>query len=391
MTVRFGPKVPGTSMEIRTCPMDFAYGESFTESSPEAYERLILDVASRRREPLPAHGGGRGVLADPRPHRGALGRARQARGTRQAQLGPPRKRTRCSHETDGAGAGHEDRPHRHHGKQINKALVQGRRPSGTPRSGMVLTMVIVTDEENAYDATQGRRARRPASTSRTPRRDQARARTPRDRQGSGSTPRCGSASDAGTGETVILRLYGEVRRHADSVVLPLLLPDAPVVVWWPVDAPDEPCQGPAGRARRQRRITDTVRADEDALDAARPARAASYAPGRHRPGLDPAHPVALPCWPPALDQARTRHRLRGRRVRGRDGAELLARTARALARRRLGVGRARHHRRASCTRIRLGTPNGEIRIGRPDGPLAALSLPTAGPSAPSLKVARPPS
>ncbi|MYV38213.1 glucose-6-phosphate dehydrogenase, partial [Streptomyces sp. SID1328] len=40
MTVRFGSKVPGTSMEIRDVSMDFAYGESFTESSPEAYERL---------------------------------------------------------------------------------------------------------------------------------------------------------------------------------------------------------------------------------------------------------------------------------------------------------------------------------------------------------------
>ncbi|MBB4794953.1 glucose-6-phosphate dehydrogenase [Streptomyces nodosus] len=44
MTVRFGSKVPGTSMELRDVSMDFAYGESFTESSPEAYERLILDV-----------------------------------------------------------------------------------------------------------------------------------------------------------------------------------------------------------------------------------------------------------------------------------------------------------------------------------------------------------
>ncbi len=44
VTVRFGSKVPGTSMEIRDMSMDFAYGESFTESSPEAYERLILDV-----------------------------------------------------------------------------------------------------------------------------------------------------------------------------------------------------------------------------------------------------------------------------------------------------------------------------------------------------------
>lgn len=44
ITVRFGSKVPGTSMEIRDVNMDFAYGESFTEASPEAYERLLLDV-----------------------------------------------------------------------------------------------------------------------------------------------------------------------------------------------------------------------------------------------------------------------------------------------------------------------------------------------------------
>jgi glucose-6-phosphate 1-dehydrogenase len=43
-TIRFGSKVPGSSMEIRDVNMDFAYGGSFTESSPEAYERLILDV-----------------------------------------------------------------------------------------------------------------------------------------------------------------------------------------------------------------------------------------------------------------------------------------------------------------------------------------------------------
>lgn len=44
MTVRFGSKVPGTAMEIRDVTMDFAYGGTFTEASPEAYERLILDV-----------------------------------------------------------------------------------------------------------------------------------------------------------------------------------------------------------------------------------------------------------------------------------------------------------------------------------------------------------
>jgi glucose-6-phosphate 1-dehydrogenase len=44
VTLRFGSKVPGTSMEVRDVNMDFDYGESFTESSPEAYERLLLDA-----------------------------------------------------------------------------------------------------------------------------------------------------------------------------------------------------------------------------------------------------------------------------------------------------------------------------------------------------------
>ncbi len=44
VTLRFGAKVPATQMEIRDVTMDFAYGSSFAESSPEAYERLILDV-----------------------------------------------------------------------------------------------------------------------------------------------------------------------------------------------------------------------------------------------------------------------------------------------------------------------------------------------------------
>ncbi|MFC4336274.1 glucose-6-phosphate dehydrogenase [Salininema proteolyticum] len=44
VTVKFGSKVPGAGMEIRDINMSFSYGEAFTESSPEAYERLILDV-----------------------------------------------------------------------------------------------------------------------------------------------------------------------------------------------------------------------------------------------------------------------------------------------------------------------------------------------------------
>jgi glucose-6-phosphate 1-dehydrogenase len=55
VTIRFGSKVPGTSMEIRDVTMDFAYGESFTESSPEAYERLLLDVLLGDANLFPRH------------------------------------------------------------------------------------------------------------------------------------------------------------------------------------------------------------------------------------------------------------------------------------------------------------------------------------------------
>ena len=44
VTIRFGSKVPGVGMQVRDVTMDFGYGHAFTEDSPEAYERLILDV-----------------------------------------------------------------------------------------------------------------------------------------------------------------------------------------------------------------------------------------------------------------------------------------------------------------------------------------------------------
>jgi glucose-6-phosphate 1-dehydrogenase len=55
VTVRFGAKVPGSAMEIRDVSMDFAYGGAFTESSPEAYERLILDVLLGEPPLFPQH------------------------------------------------------------------------------------------------------------------------------------------------------------------------------------------------------------------------------------------------------------------------------------------------------------------------------------------------
>ncbi|WP_374968974.1 glucose-6-phosphate dehydrogenase [Terrabacter sp. BE26] len=55
VTLRFGSKVPGAQMEVRDVTMDFGYGSSFTEASPEAYERLILDVLLGEPPLFPRH------------------------------------------------------------------------------------------------------------------------------------------------------------------------------------------------------------------------------------------------------------------------------------------------------------------------------------------------
>lgn len=55
VTTRFGSKVPGNGMQVRDVTMDFSYGHAFTESSPEAYERLILDVLLGEPPLFPRH------------------------------------------------------------------------------------------------------------------------------------------------------------------------------------------------------------------------------------------------------------------------------------------------------------------------------------------------
>jgi len=67
--------------------------------------------------------------------------------------------------------------------------------------------------------------------------------------------------DAGAGEVVALRLTGQLAGHADSVVIPFLLPDIPVVVWWPDIGPAVPAQDPLGKLAI-RRITDATNADD---------------------------------------------------------------------------------------------------------------------------------
>ncbi|MCR6690074.1 glucose-6-phosphate dehydrogenase assembly protein OpcA [Cellulomonas sp.] len=82
--------------------------------------------------------------------------------------------------------------------------------------------------------------------------------------------------DAGASEVIILRPSGEVDEHLDTLVMPLLLPDAPIVAWWPYEPPAVPSEHPLGHMA-QRRITDSTRAAKPG--AALRALAAGYSEG----------------------------------------------------------------------------------------------------------------
>ncbi|WP_030182304.1 glucose-6-phosphate dehydrogenase assembly protein OpcA [Streptomyces sp. NRRL S-813] len=252
--------------------------------------------------------------------------------------------------------------------KINKALVQGRRAIGTPAVGMVLTLVIVTDEENAYDAlkTAGDASREhPSRTLVVIRRI---SRTLRDRTSSRLDAEVRVGADAGTGETVVLRLYGEVCDHAQSVVLPLLLPDAPVVVWWPVNGPLDPANDPLG-ALAQRRVTDTYACEDPLRELA--ARAEAYSPG----DTDLAWTRITP-WrsmlAAALDQVTCE--VRSVEVEGEEfnpSCELLAMWLAA----RLEVPVKRSPSAGpGLTAVRMDTSCGPIKLDRADGRLATLAI-----------------
>ncbi|MER6071260.1 glucose-6-phosphate dehydrogenase assembly protein OpcA [Streptomyces sp. NPDC001817] len=251
---------------------------------------------------------------------------------------------------------------------INKALVQGRRAIGTPAVGMVLTLVIVTDEENAYDALKAANDASREHPSRTLVVIKRVSRTPRDRTSSRLDAEVRVGADAGTGETVVLRLYGEVVEHADSVVLPLLLPDAPVVVWWPVNAPLDPAQDPLG-ALAQRRVTDTYAAEQPVRELS--ARAAAYTPG----DTDLSWTRITP-WrsmlAAALDQVTCE--VTGVEVEGEEfnpSCELLAMwladRLEVPVKRSLSGG-------PGLTAVRMDTSCGPIVLDRADGTLATLSI-----------------
>ncbi|MDJ0381349.1 glucose-6-phosphate dehydrogenase assembly protein OpcA [Streptomyces sp. G-G2] len=264
--------------------------------------------------------------------------------------------------------------------KINAALVQARRDIGTPAIGMVLTLVIVTDEENAYDALKSAGDASHEHPSRIVVVIKRVTRSARGRRDARLDAEIRVGADSGSGETVVLRMHGELVDHAQSVVLPLLLPDAPVVVWWPVGSPSDLAGDPLG-ALGQRRITDTYASEEPI--AALGARAAAYAPG----DTDLSWTRITP-WrsmlAAALDQQQSL-RIASATVEGEDenpSCELLA----MWLADRLGVPVKRTHSDGpGLTAVRLETKDGAIVLDRADGALATLCMPGQPDRAVALK------
>jgi glucose-6-phosphate dehydrogenase assembly protein OpcA len=153
---------------------------------------------------------------------------------------------------------------------IRAALTRARDQLGGPTTGVVLNLIIVTDEASQHDAV---RAASQASREHPCRVLGVIARDPRGESRLDAEIRTGEGAP---GQTVLLRMYGPMGLHADSVVDPLLVPDTPVVTWWPGVGPAVPSASPLG-ALAQRRVTDAAAAA--APGAALADLAAGYQPG----------------------------------------------------------------------------------------------------------------
>ncbi|MEW9531181.1 glucose-6-phosphate dehydrogenase assembly protein OpcA [Microbispora sp. NPDC049125] len=154
--------------------------------------------------------------------------------------------------------------------KISSTLTRLRHQIGAPAVGMVLTLVTVVDEAGQYDAL---RAATDAAREHPSRILVVINRDPAEPNRLDAEIRVGESAP---GEVVLLRLYGELTEHADSVITPLLLTDTPVVAWWPGDCPGFPAKNAIG-GLAGRRITD-ARASKDAV-AAISERAEAYVPG----------------------------------------------------------------------------------------------------------------
>ena len=249
---------------------------------------------------------------------------------------------------------------------INRQLVDMRERGGAIALGRVLSLVISTDDDHAEDAIE---AANDASREH-PCRVLVVARGSK-RGSSRLDAQIRVGGDAGASEVLVLRLYGELADHGDAVIVPLLLPDAPVVVWWPGQAPAVPSRNPLG-TMATRRITDSAAGT-------RPARTLKRLAADHAPGDTDLAWTRLTHWrallAAALDQPPyevvTRATVSG--ASDSPSTELLAAwLAHAL---RCPVTRVRTVAGGGMSAVRLERKSGPVELVRLQGAVAVLSQP----------------
>ncbi|WP_298802842.1 glucose-6-phosphate dehydrogenase assembly protein OpcA [uncultured Pseudokineococcus sp.] len=249
---------------------------------------------------------------------------------------------------------------------LNRRLVDLRETGGAVALGRVLTLVICTGDEEAEEAIA---AANDASREH-PCRVLVVARGSR-RGANRLDGQIRVGGDAGASEVVVARLYGELARHGDAVVVPLLLPDAPVVAWWPGEPPAVPAEDPIG-AMAQRRITDSGAAR-------RPLKALQALAAGHAPGDTDLAWSRVTLWrgllAAALDQP-PHDPVRSAVVTGAEdspSADLLAGWL-GLA---LGcpVSRVRSEPGSGIVGVRLERGSGDVELVRPEGATALLTAP----------------
>ena len=128
------------------------------------------------------------------------------------------------------------------GTAVVKALVAERRTGGSVTSGNALTLVVVSGEQEIAEAEQAATI----AASKHPMRILMVIR----RQIDAPVPRLDAevliGGRLGPGESIVMRMYGRLALHAESVALPLLAPDAPVVCWWHGEQPERIAYDPLG-------------------------------------------------------------------------------------------------------------------------------------------------
>ena len=158
------------------------------------------------------------------------------------------------------------------GTEVVKALAAERRSAGGVTSGLALTMIAVVDEKHVREAE----AAATIAASAHPGRVLIVVRSDIERNTSRLDAEIIVGGRLGPCEAVVMRMYGRLALHAESVVMPLLAPDVPVVTWWHGQPPERIAYDFLGVVA-DRRVTDAKQAPDPI--AALHERAADYAPG----------------------------------------------------------------------------------------------------------------